>query len=76
MSPALRALRLEPRAVCDSGEEARFAGLTDAAFLRALSDDLPTSGGAPDIRGRIRSGVFDPQEFEPSRFRLVTALKH
>lgn len=62
-------------------------GAGDGAFLHHLVaagfEDVigiepsaaPVAAAAPDIRGRIRSGVFDPQEFEASRFRLVTAFQ-
>jgi len=62
-------------------------GAGDGAFLRHLVaagfDDVigiepsaaPVATAAPDVRGRIQSGLFDPEAFEASRFRLVTAFQ-
>jgi SAM-dependent methyltransferase len=62
-------------------------GAGDGAFLRHLVaagfEDVigiepsaaPVATAAPDIRSMIRSGVFNPEDFEPSRFRVVTAFQ-
>jgi SAM-dependent methyltransferase len=62
-------------------------GAGDGAFLRHLVaagiEDVvgiepsaaPVASAAPDVRGLIRSGMFCADDFEPSRFRLVTAFQ-
>lgn len=62
-------------------------GAGDGAFLRHLVaagiDDVvgiepsqaPVAAAAPDVRGRIVTGMFDADDFEPARFRIVTAFQ-
>lgn len=62
-------------------------GAGDGAFLGQLLaagiDDVvgiepsaaPVAAAPPEIRGRIRLGMFDPEEFAPEQFRIVTSFQ-
>ena len=77
--------RLLPRLPAEGG--ALDVGTGDGAFLSELTalgfgdvagvepSTAPIAAARPEVRDLIRHGVFDPADFEPGRFRLITAFQ-
>jgi len=77
--------RLLPRLPAEGG--ALDVGTGDGAFLSELTalgfgdvagvepSRAPIAAARPDVRDKIRQGVFNPADFEPGRFRLITAFQ-